>query len=703
MSFKSDKKIVLQSASQPSDELPENISRRNFGKLLGLGAPAVVLFSTLPLAACGGGGGGSEDSPAPTPVAKVYPVATPIADATVQPATIGSYQLRNGYFTWLATPSGGTAREIEVYIPKGARQREYWIGITLPEGVQSNKFLTDAGWFELADKGLACLLIMKPGSSGVWGDATSEQAYVTAAMGTLASAGTYYSAMTYHYVVGYGAGAAPLQLYAATNPLSMISQVYLNAAANSAYDALLTAAGNTQFGPTLQPIDMNFNGTKDINNNPATQQRTFAALYKRDIPIPTWFVGATAPALLSYWAGVNDCAILPVTDANYGQIFWQDKEVSNAIATASSDVKAQVAVNSASITMDNPALTKNIYNFLTQYSGYDNNSCYGHFITKRLEYTQAISARNLLYKDHVWSGSTTNQTYMVYVPDSVKKNYSLTKPAPVLFCTHGGGQTAFVFMEALDIKTAAERHGFIAVTYDTTTTAYLTDLVPLVKQDCLALGVAADPSRFYVYGQSAGAIAVTSFARDAGLVNTFAAFAYTSGDSAATAPAGSSTARIPFYIIVGEYDLMPWKFGPLAAGEYCPSPTSPTQPLVTIKTQDYWLQRLIGTTLTQELASPTYTLADGISARLVPQNTPISLIVKPTATVNRYKTYTWKNQGVPLFVFGQCFGKGHNQLPENIDKLWDDWFSKWQKSSQAGTLLYWKDGVGVGQSTALAQ
>ncbi|MDR2450453.1 MAG: hypothetical protein LBE85_01470 [Candidatus Accumulibacter sp.] len=672
----------------------EKISRRDFGKLLGI---QVVLFSSLPLAAClGGGGGGGSGDPDPGP--KEYPVATPITDIDAQPATIGSYQRKNGYFTWSVTASG-LDREIEVYIPDGARQREYWIGITLPEGVQGNEFLSDAGWFDIADEGLACLLVMKPDSSGVWGDVNTELAYVNAAMGTLASSGAHYSAFTYHYVVGYGAGAAALQLYAASNPLRMISQVYLEAAADDAYNALLTAAGNTQVGATPQPNHMDFAGSLDINGDPVTQQRTFAAQYNRDIPIPTWFAGNTAPSLLSYWAGVNDCGILSAADADYGQIFWQEKEISNAIATASSEVKAQVAVNSGSIELDNPSLTKNVYSFLTQYSGYDNNSVYGHFITERLDYKKAISAGNMIYKDHTWSGSTTLQTYIVYVPDSVKENYSLTNPAPVLFATHGAGQTAFVFMEATDIKEAANKHGFIAVTYDTTTAAYVRDLVDLVKQDCLSLGVAADERRLYVFGQSMGGGAVTDFAQDETLVDTFAAFGSTSG-AVLSAPSGSTT-PLPFYAIYGEYDYWPMKLGPLVAGDWRGSMGG--QYAMTTDVQNYWLTRLIGRTLDEEMASPTYVLTDGISTSLVPQNTPIGLILKPTASANRYKTYTWYKNGVPLFVWGQCYGRGHNLIPGDVNKLWEDWFSKWQKGAQTKRLLYWANGVGTGQSVEFAQ
>jgi len=698
----------LDNIQQTADK-PRKIARRDFGKLLGANT---VLLSTLSLAACGGGndpvsipdagGGGNAPTTPATPgqpaTPRAYQQPTPIADTVAQPVTIGSYQRKIGYFTWSVT-AGGATRDIEVYIPKGARQREYWVGIGLPEGVKSNEFLADSGWLDIADQTRACLLIMKPGSTGKWGGIDTELEYVTAAMDTLVSSGAHYSAMTYHYLVGYGSAAAALQLFAAGNPLSMISQVYLEASADGTFNTRLNATGSIQIGNTRQPNNMDFAGALDINNNPVTAQRTFAAQYNRDVPIPTWFVGNTTSSLLSYWAGVNDSEIIAATDADFGQVYWQEKQVSNAIATAATDVRAQVAVKSAAQASD-AAVTRNVYRFLTQYSGYDNNSVYGHFITRRLDYPQAIAAGSLLTRDHVWSGSATLQSYIVYVPESVRTNYSRTRPAPVVFATHGAGQTAFVFMEATDIKAAADRYGFIAVTYDTTTTPYLTDLVNLVKQDCLSLGVAADNSRLYVYGQSAGGGAVTSFARDATLVGTFAAFGNTSGTFPA-APAGASTRFVPFYMIYGEYDYWPMKFGPLAAGDWRGSQGG--QYALSANAQNYWLQRLVGRTLADEVASPTYTLDDGIGASLVPQNTSINLILRPTATANRYRSYVWTAAGVPRYVWSQCYGRGHNMIPSDLNKLWEEWFGKWQRGPQADTLLYWRDGVGVGQPVVVGQ
>lgn len=52
----------------------------------------------------------------------------------------------------------------------------------------------------------------------------------------------------------------------------MISQVYVDAQADAAYDALLKAAGETQVGKTPQPNHMDFEGYTDkvATNYPET-------------------------------------------------------------------------------------------------------------------------------------------------------------------------------------------------------------------------------------------------------------------------------------------------------------------------------------------------------------------------------------------------------------------------------------------------
>ena len=629
---------------------------------------------------------------------------TPIEDTEKADASIGSYQRINGYFTYQISVNdsarGADSREIEVYIPEGARQREYWISMALPSGVDSTEFLEKSGWFDIADETLACLLIMKP-ENGTWGSAEDELAYVDAAMGTLVSSGTYYSAFTYHYLVGYGDGAPALQLWAAQNPLKMISQVYVDAQADAAYDALLKAAGETQVGKTPQPNHMDFEGYTDKDGNQITQKRTFEAQHYNDIPIPTWFVGNTSESLIAYWKDVNDCLPTADPDSNYGQVYWQDKANSDAIATSFSDVKTQVAVQNESVSdMADPALTENINSFLTYYSGYDNNSVYGHFITQRLPYTNQDTDR-VLYRDHMWEG--TNRTYIIYIPNSVKSSGS---PAPLVVTTHGAGQTAMVFLEATDIKEAADKYGFIAVTYDLTGNAdYMLDLLELVKDDCKKAGVTVDEDRIYGYGQSAGGGATANtLAQDPRTVELFAAFGITSGVRT-TAQKNGSQLVVPFYAIYGEYDYWPMKLGALEAGEWTGSQGA-KQCTWTTDTQTYWAQRLLGKTLDELVATPK--VESGITEEQIgSQQAPISLIVNPTEAANRYKNYIWSRDfgggEVPIFVWSQCYGRGHNLVPSDLNELWENWFSKWERGSDDHTLLYYTDGVGSGQALEVDQ
>ena len=629
---------------------------------------------------------------------------TPIEDTEKADASIGSYQRINGYFTYQISVNdsarGADSREIEVYIPEGARQREYWISMALPSGVDSTEFLEKSGWFDIADETLACLLIMKP-ENGTWGSAEDELAYVDAAMGTLVSSGTYYSAFTYHYLVGYGDGAPALQLWAAQNPLKMISQVYVDAQVDAAYDALLEAAGETQVGKTPQPNHMDFEGYTDKDGSQITQKRTFEAQHYNDIPIPTWFVGNTSESLIAYWKDVNDCLPTADPDSDYGQVYWQDKANSDAIATSFSDVKTQVAVQSESVSdMADPALTENINSFLTYYSGYDNNSVYGHFITQRLPYTNQ-DTDNVLYRDHMWEG--TNRTYIIYIPDSVKSSGS---PAPLVVTTHGAGQTAMVFLEATDIKEAADEYGFIAVTYDLTGNAdYMLDLLELVKDDCKKAGVTVDEDRIYGYGQSAGGGATANtLAQDPRTVELFAAFGITSGVRT-TAQKNGSQLVVPFYAIYGEYDYWPMKLGALEAGEWTGSQGA-KQCTWTTDTQTYWAQRLLGKTLDELVATPK--VESGITEEQIgSQQAPISLIVNPTEAANRYKNYIWSRDfgggEVPIFVWSQCYGRGHNLVPSDLNELWENWFSKWERGADDQTLLYYKDGVGHGTPVKVDQ
>ena len=634
----------------------------------------------------------------------------PIEDAEAYPATVGSYQKRNGYFTY-QVEVGEATREAEVYIPKYARQREYWVAIALPDGVDSVEFMNNSGWFTAADNSLACLLIMKPEKDkGTWGSFDEEMPYINACLNTLVSNGKYYSAFTYDYLVGYGKGSPFLQLWAEQNPLKMISQAYVGAVDEDGTLDRIKAASETQIGETPQPNHMDFEGFNvrgeyqkctDKDGNPVTQKRTFEALKSKDIAIPTLLLsntGETDSEIATFWLDVNRCDYEPdIMNTPLGNIYVEN-DSSECVTTSYSEVSSAVAIGEGDISYADTAVTARIYSFLTTYSGYDNNSAYGHFITYRLDYAEAIDKGRLIYNNHEWDG--INRVYEIYIPDTVKQTPT---PAPVVFANHGAGQTAFVFMEATDIRVAADKYGFVAVTFDLTGNAdYMVDLVELVKADCAEKGVTLDESRFYAYGQSAGGGAVANtLAQDAKTVNLFAAFGYTSGTRAAAQKDGADSV-VPVYAIYGEYDYWPNKLGPLEAGEWCGSQGA-AQAGWTTDTQTYWANRLLGLSLEELIKPENYTVEDGIGSIYKEQKTPISAIISPTDDVNRYRSYIWSvdtGEGkAPIFVWSQCFGRGHNLVPSDIGQLWENWFSKWQLMGNSS--LYFEEGVGKGPSVAV--
>ena len=674
----------------------------NLRKLLSLLLTAAMLLTMggVVLAA------GDEDDGGLSLLATSYPQPEPVANAERQGSSVGAYQTFHGYYTHTLTVNG-VEREIEFYIPEGARQREYWIAMALPSLTDSTAFLNISGWMDIADETLACLLILKP-EDGVWGDAEAELPYINTAMLTLASSNSrapFYSAFTYDYVVGYGDGALPLQLWAASNPLRMISQAYVNAESDEAFDALLHSAGDTQVGATPQPNHMDFVGYSDKDGNAITQLRTFEAMYNKDMPIPTAFFGKASDSLVAYWKGVNDARADAEADETYGSVYWQTSADSR-IATVTSGVLSRVSVNGAKVSnIANAEMTRNIYDFLSYYSGYDNNSCYGHFITKRLQYTNhdtEVEGGCMIYRDHMYGN--TNRTWMAYIPDSIADKSA----APLLVTTHGAGQTAFVFMDATDVKNAADQYGFVALTYDYTGNAdYMVELLSLAKEACAEKGVTIDESRIYAYGQSAGGGAVgNTLAKSPKTVDLFAAFSMTSGTSTSAAKAGDSAKFVPMYAIYGEYDYWPMKVGPVAAGDFCGSQGA-RQANSSANTQTYWANRLLGKTLDELIDPASYTLTDGLAGSYEAQNTPITLITNPTETANRYRVYTWSRDygggEVPIFVWAQCYGRGHNLVPGDLNQLWENWFSKWQKSEKENTLLYWADGIGNGTPVAVEQ
>ena len=128
------------------------------------------------------------------------------------------------------------------------------------------------------------------------------------------------------YLAGYGEGAAPLEAWAAENPIFVISQAFVNAA--SAGKAVLEEAGSVLYdGSNTSGYDAGFK--TDAEFQAVLKECGMEQIARKDVPVPTWFAGTSSADSVDYWKEANDC----VSNADGEGVYRQDKD-SDAIQTA---------------------------------------------------------------------------------------------------------------------------------------------------------------------------------------------------------------------------------------------------------------------------------------------------------------------------------------------------------------------------------
>ena len=165
----------------------------------------------------------------------------------------------------------------------------------------------------------------------------------------------------------------------AENPIFVISQAYVNGTSAGA-DALTAVAGALYDGKSS-------NGDiTDVLDETLNQVGIGGQIAPKDVPVPTYLAGYTGSE--NYWQSANDCA---ATGTGAG-VYWQDI-ASKAYATeyANGQLKEEGAghgiskVEIAGIGADARA----IYEWLSDYTRYDNTFPYSNAIAQRLDYTSA--------------------------------------------------------------------------------------------------------------------------------------------------------------------------------------------------------------------------------------------------------------------------------------------------------------------------
>ncbi|SDD78409.1 hypothetical protein [Glycomyces harbinensis] len=523
---------------------------------------------------------------------------------------------------------GGTERAAKVYLSAETPIRSYYTVIALPEGADAADFLHRTGWKDVADRREEGLVLLEPGENG-WGDRGGEAEYVAAAM-DFYQANDYFSIFGLHYLVGYGAGAPPLEAWAVAHPLRVIAQVYLDSPGLDA--EYLDAHAALEFDGTTAPDYTDVVLPEDLDR-----------IRYDETVLPTWYLhpGRTSQESRSYWNRANDTKDRGVSDRDLGTVYRQRRR-SDRWMTAYAGPISMVAVDDRRAHYWSRRTTTRIAGFLTRYTRYENSFAYGNSLIERADYDRLdVEVRTMEVEGFV-------REYLVHVPETAER---WSGRAPVVFVWPGNTQTDKVFFEAAQWWKVAEREGCILVVV---CEQYSASPISVSHRDSLAFyqqlrdmvieEYPADPTRLYSTGQSAGSAVTQNFAM--AFPEYFAAVAST---SFTTAPDDSgnvtidgtaypaSGQMIPNYQVYGYGDLR------FMAGDLWDD---------TPNRLDDWALHHLGV---NGLALADVDERDGVLS----------------GRHDRYRTWTWHGGPHPVLKLTLNRFRSHNNIPEESPLMWD--------------------------------
>ena len=617
--------------------------------------------------------------PAPTDLDSItQPLTTDYSQAAQLPLT--------GYFT-KSFPDG---RTMKVYISPEASIRTYFTVIALPNGTDASSFLESNGWLSLIDAKGEALVILEPGANG-WGNPETEAEYINSAMRVVRSGRNgnnipVMSSFGEFYLAGYGEGAAPLEYWAASNPILVISQVYADGKSDP--DALAKAGAPLYDGRNTSGYDPGFTNDDDFL---ATLDRTgISRTAKKDVPVPTWLINySDDSASANYWRYANDCE-----DENENGTYWQKKDSKRPQTLyANSQITGPHGFSQVKLSTGSVPNAQELYAWLSNYTRYDVTFSYANALAYRLDYTAArvgaqrqakdgkakrtyntkdwkgnaqtvavlgeasveipthgtVRAGVFSFSDNNNDGVNDPREYLLYVPEGFSD-----KKLPVLFIYPGNTQTDGIFFDCTQWYQVADKEGFAAVfvceTYSSPVSVthvhpyeYHTAILEILRQDVDGKLASLDFTRVYGTGQSMGSMTTQDMAR----VNpgVFAAVASTSGNTYALVNPldfgqdPSSDKPIPTMMLTGQSDLpglMPDLGGSEALRIWA----------------NYFLK------------------VNGLNASVRSKDDKFGADVYVFVD-RRHEVYLWSSEeGIPLFAWGMTLLRPHNCYPAEMPILW---------------------------------
>ncbi len=439
-------------------------------------------------------------------------------------------------------------RSVKAYIAGEASIRSYFTVVAVPDGVNTKQFLEDEGWIALADQKGEGLFVLEPGTDG-WGSPQEESAYLEEAINFLKGGNNVhgqnvFSTFGEFYLAGYGKGAAALELWAAANPIFVISQVYVDG--QSSGTAELTKVASTLYDGKSANGDIT-----DVLADTLKQVGIGGEIAPKDVPVPTWLIGYTGSE--DYWKNANDCVSEAVSGVYYQSIN------SNAYQTHYSNQQlkeqgAKYGISQVKISDGDPTAAQ-LYSFMSVYTRYDTTFAYSNAIAYRLDYTSArVAAQQaakdgkvdfllsdgtqvlaqkdvkiaghgtvqvgvIAFSDNNGDGKWDPREYMLYIPEGYQG-----EELPVMYVYPGNTQTDSIFMDSTLWWQVAEQEGFVVAiiceTYNASPSSvshadsdkFYASLMTILTEQVDGKYADLDFSRVYCTGQSAGSIATQGFA-----------------------------------------------------------------------------------------------------------------------------------------------------------------------------------------------
>ena len=579
-----------------------------------------------------------------------------------------------GWFTKNIDVEGD--RQVTVYISEEASIRSYFTVIAVPNGVDTQQFLEDEGWIDLMDQKGEGLFVLEPGAEG-WGSAAEEKAYMDAAIAFLKSgrneAGiNVFSTFGEFYLAGYGEGAAPLEAWAAENPIFVISQAFVDGE-SAGDDYLASVSSKTYDGKSA-------NG--DITD---VLDKTL-----KDVPVPTWLAAYTGSD--AHWKTANDCEAAAEGDTYYQKLdsdAYQTDYANSRLEAAGADH----GISQVKVTGSADVSAAELYAWMAQYTRYDTTFAYSNAIAQRLDYTSArVAAQKqakagqvqktlsdgtqilaqedvaidghgtvqvgvIAFSDNSGDGLWDPREYIIYVPEGFEG-----KELPVLMIYPGNTQTDSIFLDSTLWWQIAEDEGivlaFVCETYNASPCSvshadsdkFYHSLITILEEQIDGSYADLDFTRIYGSGQSAGSIATQGFA----MTNPefFAAV--------------GSTSAIPVPSDVPNYDSydVNMKLTAEEADEMIPVMLISGQMDVSDLANGFDSENLKGW--------GGYMLrVNGIGEELTRENAN-----KVTNIDSRHpELYTWSKttdgNEIPMVQWAQCLLRPHNCYPSDMPMLWD--------------------------------